>query len=63
MSSHLDAFLEGWRKGDADMILQAIADDFVYDDPIGGRFTKAEFAPYLERLFGGGGSTSGTTVD
>jgi len=26
------------------MILRAVADDFVYDDPVDGRFTKAELA-------------------
>jgi len=59
MSGHLDAFLEGWRKGDAEMLLGATADDFVYDDPIDGRFTKAEFAVYVEGLFSGGESASG----
>jgi len=53
MSEHMDAFLEGWRKGDAQMILGAVADDFVYDDPVDGRFTRTEFAAYLEELFGG----------
>ena len=52
MSEHLDMYLEGFRKGDAEMILRALADDFVYDDPVGGRFTKAEFAAYLGELLG-----------
>jgi len=47
MSTFLDMYLEGFRKGDAEMILRALADDFVYDDPVDGRFTKAEFAAYL----------------
>jgi hypothetical protein len=63
MSSCIDAFLEGWRRGDAEMILRAAADDFVYDDPVDGRFTKVEFAAYLESLFGAGEGTSGTAVD
>ena len=45
------------------MILWAAADDFVYDDPIDGRFTRAEFADYLEDLFGGGEGTSGTAAN
>ncbi len=51
MSEHLDRWLEGWRRGDAQMILGAVADDFIYDDPIDGRFGKAEFADYLAELF------------
>jgi hypothetical protein len=48
----LAMFLEGWRTGDAKMILQSVADDFVYDDPIDGRFQKDEFGAYLEELLG-----------
>lgn len=51
MSEHLDAYKEGWRRADPDMILQALADDFVYDDPIEGRFTKADFGAYLRATF------------
>jgi hypothetical protein len=51
MSKHLDLWLEGWRRGDAAMILESITDDFVYDDPIDGRFTGADFADYLAELF------------
>ena len=50
----LALFLEGWRTGDAEMILRSVADDFVYDDPVDGRFPRAEFATYLEELLGGG---------
>jgi hypothetical protein len=61
MSKRLEAYKEGWRRGDAEMILRAVADDFVYDDPIDGRFTKAEFAAYLEELFGSDEARSGAT--
>jgi hypothetical protein len=50
MSLHLDLYKEGWRTGNTELILQALADDFVYDDPVDGRFTKAEFGSYLETL-------------
>jgi hypothetical protein len=33
------------------MILSAVTDDFVHDDPVDGRYTKAEFGSYLEELF------------
>jgi len=51
MGRHVDLWLEGWRKGDAQMVLSAVTDDFVYEDAVDGRFTKAEFAVYLEELF------------
>ena len=47
MSEHLDAYKEGWRRGDAEMVLRAVADDFVYDDPIDGRFTSVAFRKCL----------------
>jgi hypothetical protein len=50
MGRHVDRLLEGWRKGDAQMILSAVTDDFVYEDPVDGRLAKAEFAAYLEEL-------------
>lgn len=46
MSERLDTYLEGWRQADPDMILSACADDFMIDDPVEGRFTKAEFGSY-----------------
>jgi ketosteroid isomerase-like protein len=51
MGRHVDLWLEGWRKGDAQMVLSAVTDDFVYEDPVDGRFAKTEFAAYLEELF------------
>ena len=51
MGRHVDLWLEGWRKGDAQMVLSAVTDDFVYEDAVDGRFAKAEFAAYLEELF------------
>jgi hypothetical protein len=51
MGKHVDLWLEGWRKGDAQMVLSAVTDDFVYEDAVDGRFAKAEFAVYLEELF------------
>jgi len=51
MGRHVDLWLEGWRKGDAEMVMSAVTEDFVHDDPEDGRFSKADFAAYLERLF------------
>ena len=51
MGRHVDLWLEGWRRGDAQMVLSAVTDDFVYEDALDGRFTRTEFATYLEELF------------
>ena len=48
MSEHLDRYLQGWVKGDVEMIASACAEDFVMDDPLYGRFTKAEYRAYFE---------------
>ena len=47
MSGHMEKFKKGWEIDDLDMILNACADDFVYDDPYDGRMTKAQFADYF----------------
>jgi hypothetical protein len=48
MSEYLDRYLEGWVKGDLDMVVSACAEDFVIDDPVDGRFTKAEYGALWE---------------
>lgn len=48
MSELLDRYLQGWVKGDVEMIASACAEDFVMDDPVYGRFTKAEYRAYFE---------------
>jgi hypothetical protein len=50
MSAHFDRYMEGWVKGDVEMLLSACAEDFVFDDAIDGRFTKAELPAYFESL-------------
>jgi hypothetical protein len=51
LQAWLEMWLTGWRTGDAEMILRSVAHDFVYDDPVDGRFPKAEFAAYLKKMF------------
>ena len=63
MSESLNMYMEGWRKGDAAMILRSLADDFVYDDPAAGRMTRAEFTTHLEGLFGDGAEPSDAAAD
>jgi len=48
MSEHFDRYMEGWTKGDVEMLLSACAEDFVFDDAIDGRFAKADFPAYFE---------------
>jgi hypothetical protein len=51
MSKYVDMWLEGWRRGDAALVLRSVTDDFVHDDPVDGRFDKSEFESYLRDLF------------
>ena len=50
MSEHFDRYMEGWTKGDIELLLSACAEDFVLDDAIDGPFTKAELPAYFETL-------------
>jgi hypothetical protein len=59
MGRHIDLWLEGWRRGDAAMVMSAVTDDFVHEDPVDRRFTKDEFAAYLEELFASEGMPEG----
>ena len=60
--STIEKFMEGWFTDDLDMVLGACADDFVYDDAMDGRFTKAEFADYWRGLPDGDGDHSDAVV-
>ena len=42
--------MKGWEDEDIDMMLDACAEDFVYDDPYDGQITKAEWADYFSGL-------------
>jgi hypothetical protein len=59
MGKYTDLLLEGWRRGDAQMILSAVTDDFVYEDPADGHFTKAEFVAYLDEILPTGSTPAG----
>ena len=49
-SEHLGTYAEGWTKGDAGLILKAVADNYTLDDPNAGAISKNEFANYLEGM-------------
>ncbi len=46
-ADHLGAYAEGWTNGDADKIIGSVSDDYVLDDPNGGKTGKVDFANYL----------------
>ena len=49
-ADHLGTYAEGWTKGDANLILNAVADDYTFDDPNAGKITKSEFTEYLSGM-------------
>jgi hypothetical protein len=49
-ADYLGTYAEGWTNGDADKILSAVSEGFVFDDPNAGQTTKNEFAAYLATL-------------
>ena len=46
-ADHLGTYAEGWTKGDADTILKAVSNDYIFDDPNAGNIAKSKFAEYL----------------
>lgn len=49
-SDHLGVYAEGWTNGDANLILQAVTDDYTFDDPNSGVISKSSFSEYLEGM-------------
>ena len=49
-ADHLGTYADGWTKGDADRILEAVSDDFAFDDPNAGKIVKSEFGEYLSGM-------------
>lgn len=47
---HLGKYAQGWSAGEADTILSAVAEEFVFDDPNAGRISKADLKDYLGGL-------------
>lgn len=46
-ADHLVKYAEGWTKGDVSIILNAVSDDYVFDDPNAGKITKGALTEYL----------------
>ena len=47
---HLGRYAEGWSSGDAELVVQAIIDDYILDDPNAGKITKDKFSDYLNDM-------------
>ena len=47
---HLGTYAEGWTRGDANTLLEAMSPDYVLDDPNTGRIAKSDFAAYFAKL-------------
>ena len=49
-SDHLGLYAQGWTTGDEDLILKAITNDYVLDDPNAGKIQKDKFKDYLNEM-------------
>ena len=49
-SDYLGQYAEGWATGDVNTILEAVSDDYTFDDPNVGKILKSEFADYLDGM-------------
>ena len=47
---HLGHYAEGWTKGDADTVLQSLANNYILDDPNVGKISKDMFSNYLNEM-------------
>ena len=47
---HLTTYAEGWTAGDAETILGALSETFVFDDPNAGRIPRAEISAYISGM-------------
>lgn len=55
----LEAYLEGWRTGDAEKSLHATAETFFYDDPATGRIHRGDFVEFVEAFKAAGAKMAG----
>lgn len=47
---HLGQYAEGWTNGDAGLVLRAISNDYILDDPNVGKISKDKFTGYLNEM-------------
>ena len=46
----LGIYAKGWSSGDGNLILKAITDDYILDDPNVGSISKENFVDYLNNM-------------
>lgn len=46
-TDHLNAYAEGWSKGDAAIVIGSLDDGYTLDDPNAGTISKEAFSDYL----------------
>ncbi len=47
---HLNRYADGWSKGDLEIILSSVSNDYVFDDPNAGQITKEKLPTYMGQL-------------
>ncbi len=49
-ADHLGTYAEGWARGDANTILKAVSEGYIFDDPNAGKIAKSKFSEYLSGM-------------
>jgi hypothetical protein len=49
-SEYLGSYAAGWKKGNAETILQSAAKEYTFDDPSAGVSQRSDFQRYLSQL-------------
>jgi len=47
---YLDRYLEGWAEADLDRVAEATANDYRFNDPLVGQFSRRSLPAYFEHL-------------
>jgi hypothetical protein len=50
MSERIESYLQGWRTGDASLLVGQAAEGFFFDDPHRSRISRAAYAAYVAEL-------------
>ena len=50
IADRIEAYLQGWIKGDSALLLVETADGYYFDDPNRGRIAKADFEAYVDEI-------------
>ena len=49
-ADHLGVYAEGWTKGDAEILLRVVTEDYTFDDPNVGVISKSKLTEYVSGL-------------